>query len=88
MYLHTTACEVADGRNAAVSRVLKSMRRGSTVTKFAVYTTMPNTRLCDVTPLPFVERPEPAMLAIAPNKGLAGTCEQDGGFEGAHGPCH
>ena len=58
------------------------------MTKFAVYTSMPNTRWCDVALLPFDERPDPAMMESARNEASAATGEQDGGFEAAYGPCH
>jgi hypothetical protein len=66
----------------------KSMRRDSTVTRFAVYTSMPNTRWCDAPLLPFDERPDLAMMESARNEASAATGEQDGGFEAAYGPCH
>ena len=59
----------------------------STVTEFAVYTSMPNTRWCDALLLPFDERPDPAMMDSARNEASAATCEQHGGFEAARAPC-
>jgi hypothetical protein len=35
------------------------------VREFAVYTSIPNTRLCDVPLLPFDQRPDPAMMESA-----------------------
>jgi hypothetical protein len=63
------------------------MRRDSTVTKFAVYTSMPNTRWCDAPLLPFDEQPDPAMMESARNEASAATGEQDSGFEAARRPC-
>lgn len=57
------------------------------MTEFAVYTSMPNTRWCDVLLLPFDERPDPAMMDSARDEASAATCEQHGGFEAARGPC-
>jgi hypothetical protein len=56
------------------------------VTKFVVYTSVPNTRSCDAPLLPFDEQPDPAMMESARNEAPAATGEQDGGFEAARGP--